>query len=139
MATHDRYFLDRVCSDIFSIEPGGSVVHHPGGWTAYRREILLRQQPANREAVVDSITAQRRTQQRTKLTYNDQRDLKELTRRIPKLEKEKAKLAESLDRASGDYEKTVDLSDQLASIITELDSAETRWLELTEEAERLKG
>ena len=88
---------------------------------------------------MNSTTAQRLTQQRTKLTYNDQRDLNELTRRIPKLEKEKTKLAESLDRASGDYEKTVDLSAQLASIITELDSAETRWLELTEEAERLKG
>ncbi|MGH8908403.1 MAG: ABC-F family ATP-binding cassette domain-containing protein, partial [Egibacteraceae bacterium] len=35
VATHDRYFLDRVCRDVYSIEPDGSLRHHPGGWAAY--------------------------------------------------------------------------------------------------------
>ncbi len=37
VASHDRYFLDRVCDDLFSLEADGSMRHHPGGWEAYRQ------------------------------------------------------------------------------------------------------
>jgi ATP-binding cassette subfamily F protein uup len=135
VASHDRYFLDRVCSDIFSIEPDGSVLHHPGGWSAYRQQAL--DSSARPGRTPSDKGSQRPRQRRTKLTYNDQRDLKELTRRIPQLEKQKTRLTEELDQAASDYERTVDLADRLATTMTELDSAETRWLELTHEAEQL--
>ena len=35
-ASHDRYFLDRVVSDLYSLQPDGTVLHHPGGWSAFR-------------------------------------------------------------------------------------------------------
>jgi ATP-binding cassette subfamily F protein uup len=134
VASHDRYFLDRVCTDIFSIEPDGSVRHHPGGWSVYREVSREQGSPASPKPA----TANNRSKSaRTKLTYNDQRELKELTRRVPRLEKQSAELAASLDVAGGDYERTVDISAQLAGVLEELDGAETRWLELTEEAERL--
>ena len=135
VASHDRYFLDRVCSDIFSIEPDGSVLHHPGGWSAYRQQAL---ESSGRSGRSTSDNGQQRSQQqRTKLTYNDQRDLNELTQRIPQLEKRKTRLAAMLDDAAGDYERTMDLADELAGTLAEADEAETRWLELTEKAEQL--
>jgi ATP-binding cassette subfamily F protein uup len=135
VASHDRYFLDRVCSDIFSIEPDGSVLHHPGGWSAYRQRTL---ETSGASAASDNVGSPQRTKQkRTKLTYNDQRDLNELTRRIPQLERQKAQLSEQLDEAAWDHESTAELANQLATTISELDSAETRWLELTERAEKL--
>ena len=137
VASHDRYFLDRVCSDIFSIEPDGSVQHHPGGWSAYRQQALERS--GGPGGSTGDNGPQRPKQKRTKLTYNDQRDLNELTRHIPQLEKQRTRAAELLDDAAGDYERTVDLADQLATTIAELDQAETRWLELTERAEQLKA
>jgi ATP-binding cassette subfamily F protein uup len=135
VASHDRYFLDRVCSDIFSIEPDGSVLHHPGGWSAYRQQAL---ESSGRSGRSTSDNGQQRLRQkRTKLTYNDQRDLNELTRQIPRLEKQKTRLGDLLDDAAGNYQRTIELADQLAATITGLDTAETRWLELTEKAERL--
>jgi ATP-binding cassette subfamily F protein uup len=135
VASHDRYFLDRVCSDIFSIEPDGSVLHHPGGWSAYRQQA---QESSGRSGRSTSDNGQQRLRQkRTKLTYNDQRDLNELTRQIPRLEKQKTRLGDLLDDAAGNYQRTIELADQLAATITGLDTAETRWLELTEKAERL--
>jgi ATP-binding cassette subfamily F protein uup len=135
VASHDRYFLDRVCSDIFSIEPDGSVVHHPGGWSAYRQGV----QEYSNEPGGDSADSrpQRPKQKRTKLTYNDQRALNELTRRIPQLEKQRTRLTGQLDEAAGEYERTVELADELAATMAELDTADTRWLELTEKAEDL--
>jgi len=137
VASHDRYFLDRVCSDIFSIEPDGSVLHHPGGWSAYRKQALG--SSAEPSGSTNDGGPQRSKQKRTKLTYNDQRDLNELTRRIPQLEKQRTRLASQLDAAAGNYERTIDLADRLAATIAELDTAETRWLELTERAEQLRA
>jgi ATP-binding cassette subfamily F protein uup len=135
VASHDRYFLDRVCSDIFSIETDGSVKHHPGGWSAYR-EAMLRSAP---RSATKSQASPQPQQRRTKLTFNDKRELGVLTKTIPKLEKRKTALSDDLDAAAGNYDKTVALAGDLAAVLEELDIAETRWLELTERAEELSN
>jgi ABC transport system ATP-binding/permease protein len=138
VASHDRYFLDRVCDDIFSIQPDGSVRHHPGGWAAYRTASspgTARRQASpspGRTAQPTSAKAARRA-----LSFTEQRELDELTRAIPKLEAQRDDLAAALTGASSDYEQTVQLSTQLGGVIAELDASETRWLELTEEKQRL--
>ncbi len=136
VASHDRYFLDRVCDDIFSIEPDGTVRHHPGGWSAYRAQAV------HRSATASSSTVSRRSRQpqaKRKLSYTDQRDLETLTQEIPKLERRRAELASTLDDAAGDYQRTASLSSELAEVIAELDASETRWLELMEESDRLSS
>jgi ATP-binding cassette subfamily F protein uup len=133
VASHDRFFLDRVCDDIFSIEPDGSVLHHPGGWSAYREASLRAIEPRTSS----SSASDRSRQKRTKLTYNDKRELDQLTKAIPRLEKQKITLASRLDNAGADYDVAVPLSEDLTKVIKELDSAETRWLELTEKSEEL--
>ncbi|GMQ98147.1 MAG: ABC-F family ATP-binding cassette domain-containing protein [Acidimicrobiia bacterium] len=135
VSSHDRYFLDRVCTDLFSIEPNGSVLHHPGGWSQYRATQQGRAKAST--AAAGSPSSARPQQRRTKLTYNDKRDLELIGRQIPKLEKQKISLTEALEQAADDYEKTLSLSQQLATTLDELDTAETRWLELTEHAEQL--
>ncbi|MFV1969729.1 MAG: ABC-F family ATP-binding cassette domain-containing protein [Acidimicrobiia bacterium] len=136
VATHDRYFLDRVCSDIFSIEPDGSVRHHPGGWSAYRETVLPR--TPHRPSKTPSGDS-RPKQKRTKLTYNDKRELDQLTRTIPNFDNRKEELTSALADAAGDYEGTLELAAELAETLEAIDAAETRWLELTERAEHLAG
>jgi ATP-binding cassette subfamily F protein uup len=133
VASHDRFFLDRVCDDIFSIEPDGSVLHHPGGWSAYRE--ASREPTESRPSSSSASTRQR--QKRTKLTYNDSRELDQLTHAIVRLEKRKTVLTADLADAGGNYDLVVVLSEDLARAIEDLDSSETRWLELTEKAEEL--
>ena len=134
VASHDRYFLDRVCSDIFSIEPEGTVRHHPGGWSAYRETLSQRiPQPSPRP----SASTPRPKQHRTRLTYNDKRELDQMSAAIPRLEKRRAELTADLTEAAGDYDRTVDLSKELTAVIEELDASESRWLELTEKADDL--
>jgi ATP-binding cassette subfamily F protein uup len=134
VASHDRYFLDRVCDDIFSIEPDGSVRHHPGGWSAYRAS-MLRTRPS-RDTSRKSKRA-RQQQAKRRLTFAEQRELDALTAAIPQLERRKAALTASLEAAGSDYETTVAVSSELGEVIEEIDASETRWLELMAEAERL--
>jgi ATP-binding cassette subfamily F protein uup len=133
VASHDRYFLERTCTDIFSIEPDASVLHHPGGWTAYRAETLAR--TAATKASATGAGRQKRPSR--KLTYNDQRELDALAKSIPRLERQRDRLAEQLGDTPANQGRVLALSEQLAAALEELDAAETRWLELTEKAESL--
>ena len=135
VASHDRYFLDRVCDDIYSIDNDGVVQHHPGGWPAYWAS-----RQASPAASVRSPTerSQRSTAPRTKPTWKERQRLKELTQRIPKLEKLRADLTTQLDAAADDYVAATELAHRLDATVAELDDAETSWLELTEQMERFK-
>ncbi len=133
VASHDRYFLERTCSDLISIQPDASVLHHPGGWAAYRASMVADPPAESRPA-----PGRRRPRQRPrKLTYKEQTELDELTRIIPNLEEVRRGLAEVLDEAVGDYQRSTELATQLAAAMEAVDRAETRWLELTERAEAL--
>jgi ATP-binding cassette subfamily F protein uup len=72
------------------------------------------------------------------LSYDDQHELDRLGRRIPALEEQRGALARELETAGSDYTAAANLSRQLEILTTELDHAETRWLELTAEADRLR-
>ena len=136
VASHDRYFLDRVCDDIFSMESDGTVQHHPGGWPSYWATRQTAPTGSQRSA---GENTQRSAAPRTKPTWKERRELEDLTKRIPRLEKTRADLSAQLDAAADDYVVTTELAHRLDATIVELDDAETTWLELTEKIERLKS
>jgi ABC transport system ATP-binding/permease protein len=137
VASHDRYFLDRVCEHLFSIEPDGSVRHHPGGWSAYRRrqqeqlgQVEEARRAARREAA-DGDAAGSTGKRPGKLSYNEQRELRRLEGRIPALEERRSALTADLQDAGADYGRAAAIGEELEAVIAELDAAESRWLELT--------
>ena len=136
VASHDRYFLDRVCDDIYSIEPDGAVRHHPGGWQAYwadRLAPVVEASPLEPAKTTGSPAAPR-----TKPTWKERQELTRLSSRIPELEEQSADLARQLDAAASDYASTIDLAQQLADVLEDLDATETAWLELTERLDRFE-
>jgi len=132
-ASHDRYFLDRVCEDLFSIEPDATVRHHPGGWSAWREqraEQLRRPRPvATPTAAVDD---DRGSQRPRKLSYGERRELTSLERRLPPMETRKDELTAQLQAAGDDYAAATRAGDELAQVLAEIEAAENRWLELSE-------
>ncbi len=130
VASHDRFFLDRVCEHLFSLEPGGAVVHHPQGWAGYRAAKEAPTPPTERAS---STLAKPKTARRG-LSFNDQREYSALSKRIPTIERKIAELRQRLDVAGSDWDNAHELSAQLATSLEELETAEHRWLELAEEA-----
>ena len=131
VASHDRYFLDRVCDDLFSIQPDGTVQHHPGGWSAWREqraEQQRRPRPTPPAASEDDRAARRPR----KLSYAERRELTTLERRIPQLEERKTALTQQLQDAGDDYVAAQSAADELSGVLAEIETAETRWLELSE-------
>jgi ABC transport system ATP-binding/permease protein len=126
VATHDRFFLDRVCDDVYALTDG-RLRHHPGGWEAYRAARVEADRPARREP--RGRPPQRERVRR--LTYNEQRELAILSERVPSLEQRKAELEAALRDEGEDFAAAGALGEELTAVLAELERAETRWLELT--------
>ncbi len=130
-ASHDRFFLDRVCRQLWSIEPDGSIRDHPGGWTAYRAH---RERPSSTTGPAGAPTptdGRRGSRARPgRLSYNEQRELRSLERAVPELEARRDALHTELVDAAADHVRADELARTLDDVMAELDRAEERWLEL---------
>jgi ATP-binding cassette subfamily F protein uup len=137
VASHDRFFLDRVCRQLWSLEPDGSVRDHPGGWSAYRdHRARQRTPPPTRPG---PARPRQRAGHEPRLSYNEQRQLALLEREMPRLEDRRDELHRQLTEAAGDHVRAGELAGALDAVVSELDEAETRWLELHMRDERVNG
>ncbi|MGB3496417.1 MAG: ABC-F family ATP-binding cassette domain-containing protein [Elainellaceae cyanobacterium] len=154
--SHDRYFLDRVVDRIFAFEEKGVVKQYPGNYSMYL-DVRQRQEAAAKEAeAAQQKTAQRSVSPSTassatatansssnghatngdrprKLSFNEKRELKTLEGKIPELEAEKAKIETTLyGKPPSGYEEIQTLSERLAGLEAEINTATERWMELAE-------
>ncbi len=145
VVTHDRAFLDRVCTGVLAFEGEGKVVRY-----ASRLQYLAAQakkQSGGRPAVgretagkpvaaTPSVAAPEPTVRR-KLAFKEQREFSELPARIETLEKEQQALAVRLAdpavyRAAG--ADAAALSRRLGALPGEIEGLWARWAELGERA-----
>ncbi|MBX6365635.1 MAG: ABC-F family ATP-binding cassette domain-containing protein [Gemmatimonadetes bacterium] len=149
VATHDRFFLDKVATALFVFEGDGVVHRHEGGYELYRR---LR---AEREAAERAAREEReaRERQRTRrpaapgatgardagkrLTWKEARELEGLEERILAAEAERDALAARLgDPAlyAGDGAEVARLTAEYDAAVARVDALYARWAELEEKA-----
>ncbi len=135
IVSHDRYFMDRLVDHLFVFKGNGEIKDFPGNYTDYRdsKEATMNEsRPKEKPKPLEKVkeTEQR---ERKKLSYNDQRELDQLEKEIPKLEKQKADLQSAMN-AETEYEKLQEISNTLKGVEADLDEKELRWLELSEGA-----
>lgn len=136
--SHDRYFLDRVCSSLFELGPDKIWRAGSGGYSdlAARREARRQQEQEARK--MDRSFAPSDQENRKKrpsgLSYMEKKELKSLPDTMEKLEAEIAALEASMNdqQAYAQLEETARKRDAAAKTLEE---AEERWLELSERAD----
>jgi ATP-binding cassette subfamily F protein uup len=136
--SHDRYFLDRVCTHILSIDPYGNVHCDVGNYSEYK------ERHRSRFEVVDPVISKpvreaRRVEQAPKLTWKEERELEAMEGNI--LDAELA--VETLEGLICDPIFLVERRSEIASTNARLEQARayvqslyTRW-EALEEKRRL--
>ena len=146
LVSHDRVFLDNVVTSILALEAGESPVEYIGGWDYYLRQKQSEAPPrpvtAPPASKTDGAAADRRTTARPdspagkrKLSYNEQRELETLPRRIEALEQEQRDLRremESPDFYKAGAERIHTVMARIADAAREHDALLTRWMELEE-------
>lgn len=143
VVSHDRYFLDRTIDMVFALEPGGNLRLYPGNYSVYldykkaeeAKEIQGQKDKEKLTRPVESNTSTAKVAKpkSTKVSFNDKREYEQLETKIPQMEAEKAEIEKILsDNAPSGFAELKKLSDRLAQLTQEIDSATERWLELAE-------
>lgn len=132
VVSHDRYFMDKIVDHLFVFEGNGIVSDFPGNYTDYR----VYEKSTPKQAIVKEKSSVSSNQNKeAKLSYNEQKELKNLESKIRSLELDKKALEEKFNDTSLDQEKINELSLTLQTIISEIETKEMRWFELSEKLE----
>lgn len=128
VVSHDRYFMDKLVDHLFILEEGGEITDFPGNYSDYR--IYEDSQPKE-ELLKEKLEPRQKSPQKSKLTFNENREFAQLEKDLSKLEKEK--LAIERQFASNDIalEKINENALKLQEISSTLTKKEARWLELS--------
>jgi len=136
LVSHDRYFVERVCDDVFALTGGGEIRHLPGGIEQYveqrRAEREQRCAPVPRK---DGVTPGARLRAERKESQRRERELKRLEAGIEHLVAREVALSEQMAAAATDYTKLGELQSELGRLISERERLELRWLEASESLE----
>jgi len=134
VVTHDRYFMDKIVDHLFIFRGQGIIDDFPGNYSDFR-------------TYEDSITKISNTSENkpekkqwkkdsnSQLSYNEQKELKNIESKLKSLEHDKKELEIKFHDETLSTEKINELSTQLQHIIDTIEEKELRWLELLEKLE----
>ena len=122
VVSHDRYFLERTCDQLFALLGDGALRHLPGGVDEYierrRAAPVAAGAPARAKPVGDSRAAKK--------------ELTRLERTIERLDRQEAELLGAMAERASDYVAVQALDDQLRQVRADKAAAEEAWLALSD-------
>jgi ABC transport system ATP-binding/permease protein len=128
LVSHDRRFLDRVCTGILAFE-GTKVVAYQGDYTTYER--LRPPDEADAPLALSRPVDERKRREKTKRSYKEEREYEGIEQSVLAAEERRERLAAELqDKATRDPERAKDLAEELARTEAEVERLYGRWQEL---------
>ena len=145
VVSHDRHFLDRVVDHLLVFCGDGQIKDFVGGYTEYRTFIKDYEAEQRRQARAGGgkIPVQAgndgKGQSRSggapagkkRLSYKEQREFDALEAELEQLNKEKETIEALLSRPDAPYDQIRTASERYEALKAEIDTKETRWLELS--------
>ncbi|OMP31148.1 ABC-F family ATP-binding cassette domain-containing protein [Mangrovimonas sp. DI 80] len=135
VVSHDRYFMDKIVDHLFVFKGEGEVQDFPGNYTDYRiyeQSTPPAESPKENTSKTTEASKQNEAQ---KLSYNEQKELKNLESKIRSLELDKKALEAKFLDESLSTEAINNLSQELQTLMDTIAEKEARWFELSEKLE----
>ncbi|TXD81712.1 ABC-F family ATP-binding cassette domain-containing protein [Subsaximicrobium wynnwilliamsii] len=133
VVSHDRYFMDKIVDHLFVFKGEGKVKDFPGNYSDYREYEDSNASEALSETQNESVSEEKEEQNKAeKLSYNEQKEYKNLESKIRALELDKKELEAKFLDSSLSQDKINELSKKLQRIIDDMAKKEKRWFELAE-------
>jgi ATP-binding cassette subfamily F protein uup len=126
VVSHDRWFLERVCDDLWALPGDGSLRHLPGGVDEYLT--MRRESPSGVGGSAGTTTASPAADSRAA-----RKELARLERQIQKLDSTEKRLHDDLAVNATDHERVLALDAELQALLTEKAELEERWMELADQ------
>jgi len=132
VVTHDRYFMDKIVDHLFVFRGQGVIDDFPGNYSDFRtyEDSIPKESTENK-----TEKKQWKKDSNSQLSYNEQKELKNIESKLKTLEFDKKELETKFNNESLSPEKINELSAELQQIIETIEEKEFRWLELLEKLE----
>jgi ATP-binding cassette subfamily F protein uup len=127
VVSHDRYFVERVCDDVYALDDDGAIRHLPGGIEQYvtdRRTRVAPPPPPPRERGGAPPPGA--------VTRAARKEVARVERALDRLGTQEADLQEAMAAAATDHVRLRELQDALEALRAERDELEAAWLEQSE-------
>lgn len=136
--SHDRYFLDKIATQIFEVSDSGEVLRYTGGYTDYlekRRESA----PEVKEKKEKKETPREPKPQKLRFSYKEQREYAVIEDEIAQLEEKIAQADADMAANATDYTALQRLTEEKEQLETALEEKMGRWMYLSELAEKIEA
>lgn len=149
VVSHDRFFLDRIVDHLFVFKGDGEVRDFPGDYSTYRhcvaeeeKERRAAEKEQARIAAGKSVTgvtsasaskpSWRPKDEKRKLSFKEKREMESLEKEVEDLTAERTQLEEALSSGVLSNDEIIKAGERIGVVISRLDEAELRLLELME-------
>ena len=136
VVSHDRYFVERVCDDVYALTDTGGIVHMPGGIAQYLEQRGdhapapdIPRPSRNAHAPGAQVRTARKELQRA------ERELARLEREIERLAGRETALSERMAASASDHARLLELQSEVDLLGAERAVLETSWLQASEALE----
>jgi ATP-binding cassette subfamily F protein uup len=135
VVSHDRYFMDKIVDHLFVFRGEGVIEDFPGNYSDFR--VYDDSKPVISETTDTSKKEKSnwKKDNNNKLSYNEQKEYKNIESKIKGLEFDKVELEKKFLAPELTTEEINTLSQELQVIIDAIEDKEMRWLELSEKLE----
>jgi ATP-binding cassette subfamily F protein uup len=139
VVSHDRYFLERVCDDVYALPGDGHLRHLPGGVEQYlelRATAVETGNGAHRREPTGSGTPRRKAGPAAGAQRRDaQKELVRVERGLERATRRHGEIQAAMAAAATDSGRLQELAAQLGEVSLERDRLEASWLALSEQLE----
>ena len=129
VVSHDRYFIERVCDNVWGLLGDGRLRHLPGGVDQY---VELRRRAAAAEADRLPSPPAKAKAAGGAVLHRARKNIQRIERKLAKLETREAELEAAMQLHATDHERLAELQEELTRLRDERETLETAWLESAE-------
>ncbi len=132
IVSHDRYFLDKLVDHLFVLDGQGNVKDILGSYQQFRDDQTNQPAAQTKSENTESKEKASTSAPVKKLSFKEKFEWEQIEKRMPELEEMKKNLEIKLNGVLDQHDQLMQVSDELAKVIEELNQLELRWLELSE-------
>ena len=137
--SHDRYFLDKMSSEIFEFKDG-QCIRYNGNYSDYAAKALSADNDTGEAPKKKAVKKERTYTGKTKakFSFKEQREYENIDGDIASLEQQIADTDREISANTSDYVKLQELSELKTQLENQLDEKMERWVYLNELAEKIE-
>ncbi|WP_163100923.1 ABC-F family ATP-binding cassette domain-containing protein [Peribacillus alkalitolerans] len=134
--SHDRYFLDKVTTELLVFLGNGEISRYYGTYTEYLESGKAEEVSAVEEKTLPQEAPQiKETKKKKKLSYMEMREWETIESDIQKVEERLEVIAKEIQQTGSDFEKAAAFMKEETELTEKLESLIERWSYLSEKME----